>query len=143
VSVDENDPNASFFEAGMDPRDRPGYAWAITEDLLEPRTEIQEHDHRDEVGVCGPHGITPDAILYVLLNGQYFEIRDDDGIPYMRGYIAALPPKKADDFDGFEPLDDFGRGNSGATDIAYAKRAPKENAKGDWQENPAIEWEML
>jgi hypothetical protein len=137
------DEFADFYDEGLFPELRPEYAWVITEDHLDPRTEVQDEDHRDEIGVAGPHGITSEAVLYVLKNGAYFEMRDDDEIAYYRGYLAALPPRKADDFDGFEPLDDFGRGNAGCTEIWFAKKARQEAPNGEWLDNPEIEWESL
>lgn len=136
------DEFASFYDKDV-PRDsRPEYVWVITEDCLEPRVDMPEEGHRDEIGIAGPSGITSEAILYALRNGSYFEIRDDDQIPYYRGYLAALPPKKVEELDGFEPLDDFGRGNAGTTEIRFAKTAAKE-VSGEWQDNPEITWETL
>ncbi len=75
------------------------YGWVITEDFIGGAT-----------GVMGPRGVgyTADE---VRAQGRPFEMRDDDGEVYYRGFLLGG--------NGFEPLDDFGRPNAGATDIYY------------------------
>lgn len=45
-------------------------------------------------------------------NESDFRMYDDDGILYYAGKIWG-------DFEGFEPLDDFGEGYAGCTEIKY------------------------
>jgi len=78
------------------------YAWIITADLLEDG---------DATGTIGPAGAGPDHIAQ-LKNGQgcAFRMLDDDEVLSYRGRIIG-------DFDGLEPLDDFGMPNAGCTTI--------------------------
>lgn len=52
--------------------------------------------------------------------GEQFRMFDDDGELYYSGTIWG-------DYDGFEPLDDFGMPNAGCTGIQY------KNDKGEWK----------
>ena len=69
----------------------------------------------DPVGVRGPMG----ADESITANKGKFRMKDDDGIIYYHGEIYG-------DYDGFEPLDDFGTPNAGCTSIEY-------NEKGEWE----------
>jgi len=51
--------------------------------------------------------------------GEQFRMFDDDGELYYSGSIWG-------DYDGFEPLDDFGMPSAGCTGIQY------QNDKGEW-----------
>ena len=52
--------------------------------------------------------------------GEQFRMFDDDGELYYSGSIWG-------DYDGFEPLDDFGMPSAGCTGIQY------KNDKGEWK----------
>jgi len=79
------------------------YNWIITTDHLDESAN----------GVEGPHGLSIHAD-----NQTLFRMYDDDGILYYSGKIWG-------DFDGFEPLDDFGTPNAGCTWITL-----KDNKTG-------------
>lgn len=81
------------------------YRWIVT------------HDPADmgAVGLEGPRGADP-SIQCV----QRFRIYDSDGIFLYEGLIGG-------EYEGFEPLDDFGTPNIGSTSIYY------EN-DGVWEE---------
>lgn len=72
------------------------YRWIITKDHLDKG----EHSR---VGTVGPH----DADDAVTSNPAHFSLYDDDDICYYEGTLYG------DDFQGFEPLDDFGTPNAG------------------------------
>ena len=74
------------------------YYWKITKVHLE--------DLKNEVGVCGPHG----ADDSINKNSARFSMYDDDDNCYYEGMIYG-------DYEGFEPLDDFGMPNAGCTYI--------------------------
>lgn len=77
------------------------YAWMITRDILD---DIPAK-------VIGP-GTAPVALVQRLTagEGQPFRLFDDDGELYYEGRIIG-------EFDGFEPLDDYGMPNAGCTSI--------------------------
>ena len=63
-----------------------------------------------------------DAALNVK-NKKHFAVeKDDDGNVYYGGLIQGA------DYQGFEPLDDYGQPNAGATEIHYI------NADGSWEQ---------
>ena len=62
----------------------------------------------DDVGTVGPRG----ADETITENKGSFRMKDDDGIVYYHGEIYG-------NYDGFEPLDDFGMPNAGCTSIVY------------------------
>ena len=64
------------------------YRWEITTDLIDDNL----------VGVKGPSGCDEK----ITENKAQFRLIDDDGEVYCRGFIYG-------DYEGFEPLDDFGR----------------------------------
>ena len=72
------------------------YNWAITRDYI---------DNGAETGLTGPRNFTPHTA-----NETAFRLYDDDGGLYYAG-------KMWGDFEGFEPLDDFGTPNAGCTEI--------------------------
>ena len=79
--------------------------WIITHDHIK--------DENDKVGDAGTYGpgettLTPEEIEKF---GRVFKIYDDDGELYYTGKIIGG--------DGFEPLEDFGTPNAGATEIRY------------------------
>ena len=75
------------------------YRWIIDKDI------VTEGEYE---GTQGPHNLDLD----VTDNPAKVELYDDDGILYAKGTIYG-------DYDGFEPLDDFGEGNWGCTGIKY------------------------
>jgi hypothetical protein len=93
------------------------YGWLITRDHL---AESDEDTHTT-AGISGPRGIS-DAMLSDLRNGKgtAFRMYDDDEELYVSGRIIG-------DFDGFEPLDDYGVGGLGCTDIKY------RSGNGPWR----------
>jgi hypothetical protein len=75
------------------------YRWVIVEDIVTKG----EYD-----GTQGPSNLNAD----IDGNPDKFELYDDEGELYAKGMIYG-------DYDGFEPLDDFGEGNWGCTGIKY------------------------
>jgi len=73
------------------------YRWVITKDRI---------TNGEEKGVDGPRNCNPD----LKTNRATFSLWDDDGECYYEGLIFG-------DYEGFEPLDDFGMPNAGCTDI--------------------------
>ncbi len=87
------------------------YAWIITQDHLDPG-KID-----NAAGTMGPSGVTmAGKTLLKDRSKEKFEMFDDDSNLYYTGYIVG-------DYDGFEPLDDFGTPNAGCTAIKI---------EGDW-----------
>lgn len=98
------------------------YAWCI----------MGEFDDDDPSGsgvraVCisGPSDATPILSLQAKTGrgagASFFELRNGDGERCAQGFIAG-------EFSGFEPLDDYGEGSYGATEIWY------QNDSGTWEE---------
>jgi len=79
------------------------YRWVITKDLLNVNNSNNPHPR---VYVTGPSGADDNLIS----NPSAFTMYDDDEICYYEGLIFG-------DYDGFEPLDDYGTPNSGCTAI--------------------------
>lgn len=76
---------------------------------------IVEYDHLDnhDIEVFGPSDIDPQHEQDLKEgNGKKFRMYDDDNELYYSGRIVG-------DFDGFEPLDDYGMPNAGAVHIEY------------------------
>jgi len=75
------------------------YSWQITHDFIEDGLEI---------GLSGPSlRRTNNTHTH---NESAFRMFDDDGVLYYAGLIWG-------DYDGFEPLDDFGMPSAGCTEI--------------------------
>lgn len=77
------------------------YGWIITRDILDGKN----------VKIVGPNNISPE--LHSQLNrgeGEEFQLYDDDRELYYEGRIVG-------DYDGFEPLDDYGEPNAGCTSV--------------------------
>jgi len=74
------------------------YGWIIDVDVFDG----------EATGVTGPRGgmEVPEG------EGEEFRMYDDDGVLYAEGRIVG-------DYDGFEPLDDFGEGNWGCIGVKY------------------------
>lgn len=90
------------------------YGWMITHDY----TEFDKSD----VGTIGSSG-TKFSKSSQILKGKAFKMKDGDGNIVYRGRMIGNY-----NFDGFEPLDDFGTPNAGCTEIWYYEN-------GKWVEN--------
>jgi hypothetical protein len=88
------------------------YNWIITDDYI---------DNGIEVGVTGPRNKSRNTE-----NEGEFRMLDDDGELYYRGKIWG-------DYDGFEPLDDFGMPNAGCTTIEYKSRPSATGGRPIWE----------
>ena len=75
-----------------------GYRWKITKD----------HIGSGAAGTEGPSDLDPT----ITNNREHFVMKDGDGEVYYEGDIYG-------EFDGFEPLDDFGMPNAGCEAIFY------------------------
>ena len=74
------------------------YYWRIT--------KVHEDGLKDEVGVAGPRGSDPN----LKTNPVRFSMYDDDDNCYYEGMLYG-------NYDGLEPLYDFGMPNAGCTYI--------------------------
>jgi|TARA_R110002167_G_scaffold44594_1_gene134034 hypothetical protein len=81
------------------------YNWIITKDYI---------SNGRESGLTGPHNKSRHTA-----NESNFRMYDDNDELYYAGIIWG-------DYDGFEPLDDFGMPNAGCMSIEY------ENKEGEW-----------
>tara|TARA_R110002095_G_scaffold194739_1_gene173147 strand:- start:247 stop:516 length:270 start_codon:yes stop_codon:yes gene_type:complete len=81
------------------------YNWAITKDYISNGTEL---------GLTGPHNKSRHTA-----NELNFRMYDDNDELYYAGTIWG-------NYDGFEPLDDFGTPDAGCTSISY------QNKEGEW-----------
>lgn len=81
------------------------YRWMITKDRIADDSE-PEGSYCNAKGLTGPS----DADNNVTSNPTRFSMYDDDNNCYYEGTIFG-------DFDGFEPLEDFGTCNAGCTAI--------------------------
>ena len=87
------------------------YRWVIDVDYF-------SDDKSDAAGISGPSNHLP---LDITDNEKTFLLVDDDnGEPYYKGRIFGQ-------YNGFEPLDDFGTANAGAVAIQY------KNNQGQWE----------
>ncbi len=82
------------------------YTWKITKDYI---------DGGEATGTTGPENATD-----LTENEAKFRMLDDDNTIYYHGKIYG-------DYEGFEPLDDFGMPHAGCCIIEY------KNADGDWE----------
>ena len=90
------------------------YGWIVDKDYIE----------ETDKPVFGPSGITEELKNRLLAGeGEEFKMYDCDGELYYSGRLI-----EDDDTQGFEPLDDFGMPNAGATDIHY-----KNKETGNWE----------
>lgn len=81
------------------------YAWTILHDMLDGFKS-------GVVGTVGPHDATMTAAdILASPDRRDFRMLDGDGNKIYYGALIGG--------DGFEPLDDFGEPNAGATEIQY------------------------
>ena len=83
------------------------YKWIITKDHT-ANPEDKPGTNMNAVGVS--YSETDSDGFVTLINKTEFRMYDDDKNLYFEGFIYG-------DFDGFEPLDDFGAPKAGATTI--------------------------
>ena len=88
------------------------YAWVITKDYL------AETPEEDDSGITGPSDASDEMLEEVKSGkGHIFRLYDDDGILYYKGRLLTY----GDMTDGicFAPLDDFGAGWAGCTEVRW------------------------
>jgi len=83
----------------------PIYRWEITTDHIAD-DDIPEGTNCNAKGMEGPYGLDES----ITANRAQFKLYDDDLELYYTGYIYG-------EYEGFEPLDDFGTPNAGAVRI--------------------------
>jgi len=66
-------------------------------------------------------------ILSAMTKGRHFRIYDDDGFINYSGRFYVIPGRE-EEVSEFEPLDDFGTPNAGATTIKY-----RDPQTGKWE----------
>jgi hypothetical protein len=89
------------------------YGWLITKDHV---------CNGEDDGVMGPRNISDElAALLRKGEGQEFRLYDDDDELYYAGKLIG-------DYDGLEPLDDWGYPNAGATYIMM------KDENNDWKQ---------
>jgi hypothetical protein len=93
------------------------YCWVITEDLLAGYDGAEP----SAVGKSGPDQAGPSDVHEALMSGRFFRLAGDGGAGLAIGrlYDPSGDNERA-------PLDDFGRKNWGAAQIAY-------RLEGDWR----------
>lgn len=94
------------------------YAWIIDKDHLYPKGKEGVYSGP---GIAGPRN-APTELVAKLEAGEFrqrFRMYDDDGELYYEGRIVG-------EYDGFEPLDDYGTPNAGCTEIRYWNTDSKE-----------------
>lgn len=89
------------------------YAWIIDVD----------HVEMNEIPVMGPNNMSPEITARLIAlkkdEGQKFKMYDGDGELYYSGRIIG-------EYDGFEPLDDYGTPNAGCTEIKLYNNMTRE-----------------
>ena len=89
------------------------YAWIIDVD----------HVEMNETPVMGPSNMSPEFTARLIAlkkdEGQQFKMYDGDGELYYSGRIIG-------EYDGFEPLDDYGTPNAGCTEIKLYNNKTRE-----------------
>jgi hypothetical protein len=89
------------------------YAWIITKDhLCEP-------GDKPDTGITGPHDAPGDLLEQVESGkGHTFRLYDSDSILYYTGKLVTTGDM-ADESHCFAPLDDFGMGWAGCTEVRW------------------------
>ncbi len=111
------------FVEGMLGITRDTYAWRIDTWCDVEGTPMGE-------GIVeGPSGAPDDLLMRVRAGeGKRFRLKDDDGNVYCKGRLLVREGTENLDlgFDPeFAPLDDYGTGGLGCTDVEYWERDPK------------------
>ena len=89
------------------------YGWIITDDYISADLGSVDFAACNAVNLLGPRNIAPEAREALADGGgDVFRMKDDDDEIYYKGRIVG-------DFDGFEPLDNYGTPGSGCTSIEY------------------------
>lgn len=114
-------PHINFCNKCKEPRNRRKYAWVITKDY-HPDPKAKPGTNANAVGVIGPkYGLklTAEQIQAHPKAQKFRMLLDSDprhpDIAYEGYFVDDGDPHAT----GFEPKDDFGEPNVGATDIQY------------------------
>jgi hypothetical protein len=103
------------------------YAWVITEEYDSWNHDAGRWVPIDGGEVAGPSTATQDEIARARTLGKPFRLDYDGDGPALRGRMWASDAAHPRDSEaGFAPLDDYGRGGYGATDILW------RDEKGAW-----------
>ena len=94
--------------AGIIRQQKSKYWWKVTKDYFYDSDPGFSHSHglKSAVGTIGPSG----ADTSIKTNKANWLTKDDDGNKMYAGEIYG-------DYDGTEPLEDFAKGDVGATEI--------------------------
>jgi hypothetical protein len=120
------------FEGGLNMSNatKPRAQWVITKDMIDdvPGYAAGTRSAGSTLPKLKGEGKTSEEIAKLArAEGmtQRFRLLDDDGTPYYEGLM--MPFEMFGDEDAvFSPLDDFGRGNAGCTELQYW-------ANGTWE----------
>lgn len=85
------------------------YSWIIVKDNIADK-EVTPPSNLNAVGMIGPYDST--ATPEEIKKGEKFRMSDDDNEIYYYGFIIG-------DYEGFEPVFDFGMPNAGCVNIEY------------------------
>lgn len=104
------------------------YGWIIdTDHLYDPTRPSTD---RNEAGTMGPSNITSDVEARLRAGeGRKFRMYDGNQELYYSGRILTPADPEGGGEQDFGPLDDFGKGNAGCTEIRYY-----DSAKNTWVE---------
>lgn len=108
------------------------YAWIITAEC--ERAWDHEDWRRDKktwknIDVRGPRDATEEELQLARTKGTPFELRYDGDGPALRGRIWTSDATHASSSEAaFQPLEDYGEGGYGCTEIWY------RNSKGKWEQ---------
>jgi hypothetical protein len=107
------------------------YAWVVTAEC--DRAWDHEDWRRDTLtwkncDVAGPSDATEEEIALARSKGQPFRLMYDGDGPAAKGRIWVSDTPHARDSEAcWQPLEDFGEGSYGCTEVQY------RNAKGEWE----------
>ncbi len=100
----------------------PKFGWVITHDFLNSNLPCGKLPEGEQYSGPGFEDVEAFSSSHEILDGREFDtfrLLDDDGIAYFYGYIANI--EGYDAYDGFEPLDFWGR-CFGCTEIQYLSK---------------------
>lgn len=101
-----------YFKEVYRMEDQTEYAWLVDVD----HSDVEFGGGMKDVEIYGPCEISDELKEQLQAGeGEYFKMYDADGNLYYTGRIVG-------DFEGFEPLDDYGMPNAGAIDIHYKNK---------------------